>query len=295
MALVGNGVRLSSSNPMLQSGAASAGAIGRQSGTTSGSSRNFWAGEATVIVGQSIANTAAFPNGYEAPAAWHLAPKGGGLSAYVTVTSEGLVSGPLTMARLMQAELTADGGVTEASLSLLVQLAASLEADHELTASASAVASLVAELVSDGDLDGALSLIAFCASEMVAAATLDADLRGTASMAATLSGAGDILTAAGVAAAVWAAQAAASNAAGTMGEKLNDAGSAANPWTEVIEAGFTAAEILRIVAASLAGSLSGAGTSTLTIKGVDGTTDRVVATVDPETGDRLAITLDGDA
>jgi len=78
-----------------------------------------------------------------------------------------------------------------------------------------------------------------------------------------------------------------------MGEKLNDAGSGSNPWTEVIEGTYTAAELLRIMAAALAGELSGAATTTITIKGVDGTTDRITATVTSD-GDRTAVTLDGD-
>jgi hypothetical protein len=94
------------------------------------------------------------------------------------------------------------------------------------------------------------------------------------------------------AASVWSAVAADSNDAGTMGEKLNDAGSAANPWTEVIEGTYTAAELLRIITAALAGELAGAGTATITITGVDATTDRIVATVDG-TGNRTAVTLDG--
>jgi hypothetical protein len=77
-----------------------------------------------------------------------------------------------------------------------------------------------------------------------------------------------------------------------MGEKLNDAGSGSNPWTEVIEGTYTAAELLRIMAAALAGELSGAATTTITILGVDEATDRIVATVDSD-GNRTALTLDG--
>lgn len=95
-----------------------------------------------------------------------------------------------------------------------------------------------------------------------------------------------------VVAGVWGAIAADFDETGTMGEKLNDAGSASNPWTEVIESGFTAAEILRIMASVLAGRVSGAGTGTETFLGIDDTTDRVISTVTTE-GDRTAVVLDG--
>jgi hypothetical protein len=84
-----------------------------------------------------------------------------------------------------------------------------------------------------------------------------------------------ILTSDTVASAVWSASAAQNNVAGTMGEKLNDAGSAANPWTEVIEAGYTAAQILRILASHAAGSATGLEGANPQFKGLDGTTVRI--------------------
>jgi hypothetical protein len=94
-----------------------------------------------------------------------------------------------------------------------------------------------------------------------------------------------------IVAGVWSALAADFNAAGTMGEKLNGAGSAGNPWTEIIEGGLSAAEILRIVAASLAGEVSGAGTGTEIFKGLDGTTDRITSS--PDVAGNRTVVLDG--
>lgn len=99
------------------------------------------------------------------------------------------------------------------------------------------------------------------------------------------------LTSAKLASAVWNAAAANYNDAGSMGEKVNDAGSAANPWTEEIETGYTAEELLRLMAAALLGELSGAAGTTITIRDVNDTIDRVVATVTAE-GNRTAVTLD---
>jgi hypothetical protein len=100
----------------------------------------------------------------------------------------------------------------------------------------------------------------------------------------------------GLAAAVWNAAAAESNAAGSMGEKLNDAGSASNPWTEVIESGFTAAEILRLLAAVAAGRTAitdnGDETAIVEFTGLDGATVRVQA--DMEGSERVTVTLDAD-
>lgn len=66
----------------------------------------------------------------------------------------------------------------------------------------------------------------------------------------------------------------------------------ADPWAAAIEAGLTAGEILRIIAAVLAGKVSGAGSGTETFSGLDGTTPRVVSTVD-DGGNRTAVAVDG--
>lgn len=83
--------------------------------------------------------------------------------------------------------------------------------------------------------------------------------------------------------AVWSAIASDYLDAGTMGQKLNGAGSAGNPWTEVIEAGLSAAEILRIILAVQAGQTTitptGTGTADVAFKAQNGTTDRVLASM----------------
>lgn len=98
-------------------------------------------------------------------------------------------------------------------------------------------------------------------------------------------------SAANLASAVWNATAASYNSANTMGEKLNDAGSAANPWTEVIESGYTATEVLRILLAYTAGAVTG-GPSAPEFKSLDGTKTRIGGTADVD-GNRTRSTLDG--
>lgn len=101
---------------------------------------------------------------------------------------------------------------------------------------------------------------------------------------------GDVLNSANVGPAVWNAIAAAYNTAGTMGEKLNDAGAGGDPWTVTLEGSYTAADLMRLMAAALAGKLSGAGGATITIRDVNDTEDRIVADVDGS-GNRTDVTL----
>ncbi len=87
-----------------------------------------------------------------------------------------------------------------------------------------------------------------------------------------------VLTPQSVASAVWAAGAVDNNNVGSMGEKLNDAGSASNPWTEIIESGYTAAEILRLIVSHAAGAATGLEGATPRFKSLDGTKTRIDGT-----------------
>lgn len=94
---------------------------------------------------------------------------------------------------------------------------------------------------------------------------------------------------------VWEALASSYNAPGTMGEKLNGAGSAGNPWTEIIESGMSAADILRVVLSVLAGKSTiddqGGGLAVVEFANVAGTKPRVTADMDGS--ERTSIVLDG--
>lgn len=205
MALIRNGVGLSG-NPMGLCGTPTTYyGIRRQQWTEAGRMRSFYAGEATVVAGASIANTAARPNGYEPPYSWMLAPKGGGFSAYNTIESVGTISGNVSLGINLLSTMTSDGSITAASLSLVVSMACSMLSDCAVTADMQAIASLASSMVSSGDLAGALSAIAWMVSAMASDGTLDGSTAfGTARMEAVMTTAGGVLTAADIAAAVWA-------------------------------------------------------------------------------------------
>ena len=66
----------------------------------------------------------------------------------------------------------------------------------------------------------------------------------------------------------------------------------ASVWSYTVEGSFTAVQLLRIALAAMAGKLSGAATTTVSIRDLGDTKNRIVATVTAD-GDRTAVTLDG--
>ena len=207
---------------------------------------------------------------------------------------------PRTAGRMVSHDtMVGEGDVSDADVWAVKLAEAALTGSGDLTAVGSLIVQLVAAITGSGtvsvaDLKAFLQLAAAISGSGVAAGTatgagaLLAALTGASSLSPTLTGTGALdadlvvtgtgLTTANVGEAVWSALAAANNTAGTMGEKLNDAGSAANPWTEVIESGYTAAEILRLIAAVAQGDASGLEGAAPVFKSIDGATDRVTAT-----------------
>jgi hypothetical protein len=63
--------------------------------------------------------------------------------------------------------------------------------------------------------------------------------------------------------------------------------------SQEIEGGYTMRESLKVILSALAGKLSGAGTTTISIRDVNDTVTRITASVDSN-GNRAAVTLDVD-
>jgi len=171
-----------------------------------------------------------------------------------------------------------------------VTLAGGLNADASLTGAGditSAIAQLIISMVANLAGDGTVST---------------ADLRGFLQAVANLSGSGDLTATA--AALAW--MDAATDGSGTITNAtpyatgnlsadifsfsaLTPEGISNAVWAQIIEAGYSASDLLQLITASAAGKLSGAPGSPIQITGVDGSTVRINATVDG-VGNRTAVT-----
>lgn len=220
-----------------------------------------------------------WPNGYNTHYAWLHPEAAGGLASTLHIRGEGDVSDADAWAvKLAEASISGAGDLT-ATGGLIVQLVAAVTGSGTVSAAdIKAFLQLAAALSGSGVASGSATGIGALIAALTGASDIDATLTGTGAMAADLVVTGTGLTTANVGEAVWSALAAANNTSGTMGEKLNDAGSASNPWTEVIESGYTAAEILKLLAAVAQGDASGLEGSSPVFKSIDGLTDRITAT-----------------
>lgn len=252
----------------------------------SGGLRNRFAGGLDAVFGGHA-------NGHLAPSSFCLPQKAGSISSYTEVSLL-ITPAAAVLTPAMPMEGSASLTLTAATLQLdkIIAMIASGELTISPAAFLSAAVSMLGEsvgaitgLASLGgifDVSGSASMALSPAASLSARAFMTAEAGGPTPLSPE-----------GLANAVWAKLAADANDPGTMGEKLNDAGSASNPWTEIIEGSLSASDVLKLLLAIQAGRTSitdlGGGNASVKFKDLTGTVDRVTASV---TGsERTAVTL----
>lgn len=210
---------------------------------------------------------AAIPWGYNHPFQILMPRKAGGVSTGRFIAGSGDMSGSIAGGKAAVAALTGAGDMT-ATGQLIISMVAALTGSGTISsATAQAFLNLAAALAGAGDLAGAATAIGHAAAALTGAGGATGTATALGTLAASINVTGDLLTTGNVGDAVWAV---------------------------LIEAGLTAQQAMRLIAAATAGKVSGAETSTITIRNaVDDDTDRIIATTDAD-GNRTAITYDLD-
>lgn len=269
-----------------------------QRGFTSGAVGNTanlitqWGRNERHLVKTAFGEKASNPPATQDPTAWTMADVGGELAAENSINQDNTITFNLQRGINMEGAMDADNAITSAALSMITSMVADMAAGNTLTGPMQMTMNLAANMAQSGDVNAALGLIAWCAADMAQSNSMsDSNLRGTMSMAANIVSYTEF-TAEGVRDAVWNAILANYPTAGSAGNTLANAGAGGNPWSAIIEGGMTAEEVLRIVAAVLAGKVSGGGTGTEVFTGLDGTTARVTSVVDTN-GNRTSVTVNG--
>lgn len=207
----------------------------------------------------------AFNNGYNTSYAWHLAPTAGGIGSTRQIIGSGAISASALAVKLAQAAVTGSG---------------------TLTATGGLIVSLIAAITGSGTITAA-NLQAFLAA--VAALT------GSGSVTATRSALGTLLAALTGSGAISLTPTAVGELSGDLvvtGTGLTTANVGAAVWAQVIEAGFTAEQVLRLIAAVTAGDAAGLESGSPSFTGIDGATERVAGTY--SAGTRTISTREGE-
>jgi len=192
---------------------------------TSGANRNRYSGEA------GIDPRAAMPLGYAPGYGWVPPIKAGGIAAFETITGSGQVAGANLAGGLGAASaLAGSGAITDAAAGLIVQAVAALSGIGGLSGAVAGALFAAATLAGAGNVTAALGALASAVASITGAGAVTGSVSALGSMSAEITPFTE-LSPQGLAAAVWNAVAASFNGAGSMGEKVNAAGTAGDPWT----------------------------------------------------------------
>lgn len=172
---------------------------------------------------------------------------------------------------------------------------ATLSGSGLFSAVISCLANMTATLSGVGTLNPGINAAYNMYCTMIGEGNLTPDLKAKAWMWATLD-AGSRPSAFDIVQEVLNAQSSQYNNVNTIGEKINSSGSSGNPWTEVIESGLNAGDVMKIIAAVLAGKTlitdHGEGQATVIFRDVNDTKD--VLTAEMEGSERTDIELNID-
>jgi hypothetical protein len=228
---------------------------------------------------------------------------------------EGSLTANLYPAKQMSVSFTGSGDLN-ATAALVVSMLLAMTGSGTLEAAIQGRLNMSADLTGSGDLDAAIAALGSMVLELSGTGDLEAAIGAIGNMSIDLVVTGTGLTTSNVGAAVWSSLATINDEPGTMGEKLNAAGSAGDPWTtalpgsyaagtagdiignitaaptvaeiwqHAVENGITAEEMIRAIVALGASKASGGGTNTIEFKSLDGTKTRLTLNVTDADGNR---------
>jgi len=217
--------------------------------------------------GLGLDKKSAIPQGYVHPYSWNMARVSGGLAAFKGLEARlTKTEALLALGINIDANLTAEFAKVDAILALIVALEASLSASGTITdAQLAIILQMQAALTGSGSFtDAQLGNILGLAAQLSATGLISNSITTLVNLSADIGGASP-LSPEGLAA------------------RLLD--------TEEIETGYTMRESLRLIVSALVGKVSGASGTTITIRDINDSVDRIVATVDAS-GNRTAVTKD---
>lgn len=231
----------------------------RSNFSKSGAYRNrFYVDQTTVALALYAIPTGSYPD-----IAWVLPQKSGQIASTQPIQGAGAATVTLAGGLNADASLTGAGDITSAIAQLIISMVANLAGDGTL---------------SSADLRGFLQAVA----NLSGSGDLTATAAALAWMDAATDGSGSITSATPYATGNLSADIFSFSA-------LTPEGISNAVWAAIIEAGYSASDMLKLITASAAGKLSGSPGSPIQITGVDGSTVRIDATVDGA-GNRTAVT-----
>lgn len=176
------------------------------------------------------------PSAYASPYAWTLPPKSGGVGSNVGIRGVGAFTGSGALGVNVESTIAGSGTISSASLGLILSAVATLSGIGGLSASVIGALNASATLAGHGDFTASLGALAGAIAELSGTGSMTGATTAKASLSADIYVNQSTASVNEIVSAVWNAVASEYNTSGTMGQKLNGAGSAGDPWGTDLDA-----------------------------------------------------------
>ena len=227
--LLGNHTQLNK-NPILNTGGDSTSGltINRSNFNQAGDSRGRFYGE-TWLTG--TADRFGVPSGYSGSYTWVKPQEPGGIGSNVGLQGVGGASASGALGVNVVSILAGSGDITSANLGLILSAVAILSGLGGLSADIIGALNASATLAGQGNFTASLGALAGAVSALTGSGSLTGSPTAKASLSSDIYVNQSTATVNDIVAGVWNAVASGFNTSGSMGQKLNGAGSAGDPWT----------------------------------------------------------------
>ena len=211
-----------------------------------GVARNFDSGEHAVA---GVTNKAAIPSGVRHPLAWKMGTKPGSMASAndINLSITQTASGALGLNGVTSIPISID--FSQAAMGLVSQGVASIT--FSITTASPSIVGVLAGAASFTGMSFTVNPTLGAKSGLAASIPMTFTVNSTATakgfMSANITNEGAAVTPTSVAAEVWGTVAAAFNVAGTMGNKMNSAASAGDPWTTSLPGAYAAGSAGQII------------------------------------------------
>lgn len=195
------------------------------------------------FVGQAgISQLKANPDGYNPHYAFYMNNQAGDMSmgGYGGLSAATISTANLAGGKNIDSTVYVSGNITAASVGLIIEMLAALTTSSNIyTANLAGMLEMISTLYATGDVDAAMGAIVDMISEISSSGTLStAQLTALAYISALIAGDATINETM-IKNAVWNAATVDYDESGTMGQKMNSAGSAGDPWTATFPGNYT--------------------------------------------------------
>lgn len=165
----------------------------------------------------------------------------------VDTTGSGTLSAAASLFLNMVTAMTGSGTLS-ADASLLVGMICAMSGGGTMTLDITGQKEMSVSFTGSGDLEADIKGFANMVIDLIGSGLLEADIHALANMSIDMTVTGAGLTVDNVGAAVWAALQTEINDSGTAGAALLAAGSAGDPWSTILPAGYTGTQAGNILA-----------------------------------------------